>query len=340
MRRSVGLGAALAALLVAPAAQAQVKIKIADAYPNGHFVAENTVKVFMAEAKKLSGGKVDFEYYPSEQLGKVRDFLRLMQSGVAEMANITPSYVSDKMPLTGVSELPGGYASSCQGTMAMWQMSREGMLAKQEFEANGIRLLIAYTFAPYQLFTSKKITSLDEMKGLKIRSLGPVMDITIRKLGAVPLQIVATETHEALSRGTLDGTFNNIATIFGYDLTSLLKSATRHEQLGGAFITYSIREQTWKSLSPDVQKALETAGENATRFGCKASDEFLTPAYQKLEGAGVAVFQPSQAERERVKALLASVGEEWAEGMEKRGRPGKAALQAFREASAKAMVTN
>src|SRR4051812_16419338 len=106
------------------AASAQtVKFRVADVYPTGHPVSTTTIKVFMDDLKARLGDKIEFEYYPAEQLGKGKDLLSLTQSGVVDIGLIVPSYISDKLPLSAVSELPGGYKTSCQGTLAMQQLS-------------------------------------------------------------------------------------------------------------------------------------------------------------------------------------------------------------------------
>ena len=184
-------------------AQQKLTLRVADVYPVGHPVAESTAKVFMEQVKKASNGTLDFQYYPSEQLGKGKDLLSLTQSGVVDIGLVVPSYVSDKMPLSAVSELPGGFASSCEGTLAMWNLSKDGVLAKNEFAPNGVRVLIAHAFAPFQMVTSKNFEGLKSVEGQKMRSLGAVMDSTIRKLKGSPVPawaFVAADGREILMR--------------------------------------------------------------------------------------------------------------------------------------------
>ena len=57
----------------------------------------------MDRAVELSKGKIKFEWYLGEQLGKAKDLLALVQTGVDEMADVEPSYLPDKLPLTDVS---------------------------------------------------------------------------------------------------------------------------------------------------------------------------------------------------------------------------------------------
>src|SRR3546814_15988729 len=93
MNRIIPVTAIALVLTVAMPAMAQQKRRVADSLPVGHFFAESGTKFWMAEVKRLTGGKVDFEYFPSEQLGKAKDMLPLTQTGVADVGYVVPSYV-------------------------------------------------------------------------------------------------------------------------------------------------------------------------------------------------------------------------------------------------------
>jgi TRAP-type C4-dicarboxylate transport system substrate-binding protein len=123
-------------------AQAKITLRVADHYSPEHLTAKYTIKFFMDRVKTLTNGQVDFQYYPAEQLGKAKDMLSLTQRGVIDIGLVAPAYVSEKMPLSAVAELPGTYAKSCQGNTAYWKLSRSGILAEKEFKPNGIRPLI------------------------------------------------------------------------------------------------------------------------------------------------------------------------------------------------------
>jgi len=98
----------------------------------------------MDRATELSKGRIKFEWYPAEQLGKAKDLLALVQTGVADMADVVPGYVPDKLPLSGVSELPGQINSSCEGTRVFYALTRPGQfLAKNEYDAQKVHVLMA-----------------------------------------------------------------------------------------------------------------------------------------------------------------------------------------------------
>ena len=55
---------------------AQTALRVADSFPTGHYIAENQTKPWMEKMKELTGGKVSFQYFPAEQLGKQRRIQR------------------------------------------------------------------------------------------------------------------------------------------------------------------------------------------------------------------------------------------------------------------------
>src|SRR3546814_3858912 len=92
MNRFIPVTAIALVLAVAMPAMAQQKLRVADSLPVGHFFAESGTKFWMAEVKRLTGGKVDFEYFPSEQLGKAKDMLTLTQTGDRKSTRLNSSH--------------------------------------------------------------------------------------------------------------------------------------------------------------------------------------------------------------------------------------------------------
>jgi len=332
------LAAALACLLAAPAAQAQDKInlKVGDRYPAGHYIPEYATKFWMDGVTKATGGQVTFQYFGGQQLGKAADMLALTLAGVADVGEIIPSYVAEKLPLSTVSELPGLFGSSCQGGLAAFDLVRPGgFIDRQEYVPNGVRLLFMLVLSPYQVYARQKLDSLAAFKGVKIRSSGPGMDLSIRRIGAVPVRISATELHEALSRGTVDGAIFPAASILQYDLTPFLKSGTVGENFGSVVISYGISERKWKQLPAAVQKAMTDVGVEATRRTCGLLDEDDRKAAEKLREKGTAVAALPPAEKAKLLAELAPVAKEWAADLDRKGRQGSEALRQFTEATKK-----
>lgn len=330
-RFTASTAALTVAVLWSGAAMAQTALRVADSFPTGHYIAENQTKPWMEKMKELTGGKVSFQYFPAEQLGKAKDLLSLTQTGVVDIGYVAPSFVGDKLPLAAVAELPEAFSTSCRGTMAFWNIAKPGgALDKIEFAPNGMRALFVLVLPPYQLYMSRdNIASLDAAKGKKIRTSGGAKELAVRAIGATPVQIPTPEVREAVARGTVDGMLFPHSSIPPYDLTKQVKYATIGENFGSFIVTYMISLNKWNALPADVKKAMDEAGDWATQHGCKIADEREAADIEKLKAGGVTFVKLSDADHKQLAEKLAGVSQEWAKGLDKRGKKGSDVLTAF-----------
>lgn len=71
-------------------------------------------------------------------------------------------------------------------------------------EKIGVRYLGLYNWGQFYLYTKKPVKTLDDLKGLKMRTAS-LYDRFMRALGMVPVSVPYPEIHTALQRGTVDG---------------------------------------------------------------------------------------------------------------------------------------
>lgn len=341
MKTSVGKRALRATSFVAllcvsqiSAAQ-QIKLRVADSFPTGHWISVNITKYMMEQVTERTGKKVAFEYYPAEQLGKAKDLLSLTNSGVADIGYVAPGFVGDKMPLSVVGELPlpTSSASACPLTMAYWKIARPGgALDQKEFAPNGVRMLFNIVLPPYQLVNKTRFSTLKDIAGMKIRTSGAPKEFALRKLGAVPIQMPTPELNEAMSRGTVDGALLPIGSVPSYGLDLIAKYFTFGENFGSFVATYVISERKWKTLPSEVQKVMTDMGEELSRRGCEMADRQENDNVKKLQLAGVTLVKLPDADAPAMREIQRSVGKDWAEGLDRRGKAGTEILNAFNAA--------
>jgi TRAP-type C4-dicarboxylate transport system substrate-binding protein len=326
MTRLALLGALAATPLLAPA---QMMLRAADSLPVGHFFAEQGLKFWVAEVRRQTGNAIDLQHFPAEQLGKAKDMLQLAMTGVADITYVVPSYVSDKMPLMTVSELPGLSTTSCQATEAFMKLARGGLLDQKELAPNGVVVLFSVILDPYQAYATRRIDSLDSIKGLKLRTAGGAQAALVRALGGVPVSMAAPETYEALSRGTIDGVIFPAASLIAYDLPSRLKGATQGASFGTVVLTYAMSQKRFQQFPENVRAAMLKAGEAAARNVCAWLDNGSDATRTRIASAGVAFVRLSEADRQRLGEASNTVNREWAQQLDKRGKPGTEVLDAY-----------
>jgi len=321
------------AALTAGTAAAET-LRVADSFPVGHYIAENLTKVWMDRVTELTNGEIDFEYYPAEQMGKSKDLMSLAQTGVVDIGYAGVSYLADKLPLAGVGELPEAFTQACHGTSAFWSIAKPGgPLDQAELAPQGVRMLFVMVLPPYQVMTaSKEITGVESFRGMKLRATGGTKEIAVELIGATPIAIPAPETREALSRGTIDGVLFPHSSALPYGLAPELKWGTQDINFGSFVASYVISEQRWQQLSPEVQKAMTDAAEEAIPSACAIAEDLDLQDKQKMVDEGVTFVSLPDADKEKIEADLAGIGEQWAADLDGRGLAGTEILTAFREA--------
>lgn len=327
---------AMSAALTIPSLGMAETLRVADSFPVGHYIAENMTKVWMDKVTELTGGEIEFEYYPAEQLGKSKDLLSLAQSNTVDIGYVGVSYVADKLPLSAVGELPEAFNSSCQGTEAYWSIAKPGgILDEAELAPQGVRMLLVMILSPYQIFTAEsEITNIDSFKGMKLRATGGTKEIAVQLMDATPVNIPAPETREALTRGTIDGVLFPHSSALPYELEPALAYGTEGMNFGSFVASYVISEDRWNRLSPEVQQAMTDAAEEVIGSACKAAEELDLKDKQTMADAGVTFVSLPEEDVAEIGKRMSTIGEKWAEDLDGRGLPGSEVLQAFRDALA------
>ena len=324
--------AGIAAALTAQPALAQEKLvlRAADPFPPGHYLHRHGLKPWMEAVTLATQGRVQFEHYPAEQLGKAKDLLSLAQAGVADVVLTGAAYHSEKMPLTAALETPGLFTDSCQGART-YQKLAEGVLGEKEYAVNGVRVLVPAIMPTYHVVSAiRKIQSLKDVEGMKLRTLAGAQELTMRKFKAVPVRMPSSELFEAMSRGTVDGAIFSYEGVVNNKLP--IKYVTSEVGFGSGAAMIFIAENRWNKLPEEVKKAMLEAGKAATQTLCSGMMREETASLEKLKQAGVTVVRWSAEDKKEMERVMAAVADEWASQMDKRGKPGSQVLKAVLEA--------
>jgi len=302
---------------------------VGDSFPTSHPFSRDGARFFVARAEELSGGRLQFEYYPSENLGAPQEFVTLADSGVIDVAMISPGYVSAQLPLSGVADLPGMSTDPCRAALALEPLFAEGgVLSRADFAPDGLRPLVVGVVTGYEVMTGggRVVTDPADVAGTQLRSSGGTIDRTVQDLGASPVAMPVTELYEAVARGTVDGTVLGPMSALPYRLDEAATNSTLGAQLGSFTITYSIAERVWDRLPPDLQRALTQAGLETTRHLCGAVAAYDARARDELTAGGLAFHELTPTELQRWREAVAPVREKWVADMERMGLPGRVAL--------------
>ena len=322
---------ALGGLVSAGAASAATSISLVHGSPAKHVITKEFVEPWMACVKKEAGKQVDFKYFPSGQLAGLKELLPAMQKGVADVTPVPVGYFSDKLPLNGVSMLPGMGATSEEIVTAYAKAIKASDALSKEYAANGIVPISVMAFPPYQIVsTSKMIKTPEDFNGKVIRSAGGAMDLVIKSLGGSPAAISIGDTYVALQRGTADGTISALASVDGYKLQELSKAISTNGSFGTFVNVMSVRQDKWNEMDDGLKKVFLDCGAKIQLQSAQNLDNAGAGLSKKFAGVGVEMFQFTPEQIKTMSGKLDAVHQDWVKRLKGRGLPADTVLEVYK----------
>lgn len=316
-------------------AKEKITLKLAHSFPENHYLAKEGGVYWAETVKNLTQGRVEFQIYPAEQMGKADVLLDQVRNKVVDVAYVGVGYFSDKLPLSTVGQLPADYLSSCQGTKAYWNLLSNNLIEK-EFTPNNVRPVFAVVLPPYQIVTvDKKINSLNDLKGLKIRTAG-IQSLICEATGGTSVNLPAPEIFTAMQRKVVDGTYLPFVSFKPYQIEKIAKYSTSNVNMGTFAVTYCINESVWQSLPKDIQQAMIQAGKATMENLCRYQDENTQKLIQEFKAMGINIYEVDQKTLSELNQRIKPVLDDWAAKLDKRGLPGTETLRAYEKAVADA----
>lgn len=275
---------------------------------------------FAEYVDEMSEGRIKIEVYSASTLGDEKTCLNALQmgGGTVDMYRGNTNSLSDygfkKLNMFG---LPFIFTSR----ETMWKVLEDPDLG-QAFLTEGSEVGAGMTGLFYMdegarnLFTSKEIKGLDDIKNKKIRvpETALMMD-TMSSLGAQPTPISYSELYSSLQTGVVDGAENGLP---GYTSNKFYEVAPYYLMSGHTFSPgiVMMAEAKWNALSDDDKEILLAAGQKASDWnkGEIASEE--TALEKELENKGVTIIRMTPEDKAKAQSACESVWADYTAGME------------------------
>jgi len=330
--RSLVSAAVLAGGLFAPGlAAAEITLKVADTFPPGHYIVKQGVEFWIQRVEELTEGEVKIQYFGAGQMGKLRDMFSLTQRGVVDIGYVPPAFNGGKMPLSGVHSLPSLFSSSSVGSPAFLETVNGTAILQNDFLDNGIRPLWGIMTSTYNLFThGVEVNGIEDMKGLKLKTVAGNMAQAVELLGGSPVDIPSPETYQSIRTGTVDGAIFPATSVYSYKLNEVVDTAVLGIDMFVYYAPFVINEEKWQTLPANVQQALVQAGQEAMERVAAYTDNKVVELEQTLVDDGIKVIKLTPEQQVELRGTISVVADNWVADMESRGLPGGDVLEAFK----------
>lgn len=257
-------------------------------------------KAFMDKATELTDGRLQFEWYPSQQLGQMADYLTLTADGVEDIGMFSASVFASELSLANkITALPGLYANAYEGSMAFHAVSQQSPMI-DEFLKHGVRPLLAVTTPTFNFYSKGvEIKVPSDLKGKRVRTSAGTLSEIIQLAGGTPVGIPAPETYEAYDKGAVDVLHHYAASDVAHGIRELSDWGSMNLGLSAGTTGFIISEKLWQTLPEDIQDALLEAGDYVAANGSKAWDKDAVDREQRwIKDGDVPLVDVTDAERE------------------------------------------
>jgi TRAP-type transport system periplasmic protein len=312
------------------AAADTIELKFAHAFPPKHTMQVTVFEPWAERISKLTDGKVKVTFFPGGALGKAPDLYALAEKGIADIIYTLHGYTPGRFPMTSVFELPFMVPSATKTSEAMWKLYEQFPEFQKEYDK--VKVLALFCHPGGDFHTVKKpIKTVDDLKGMKIRTANPSVTEALKIFGATPVTTPVTETYTAIERGVVDGTVLPWEGLGIFKIDELTKFATLAD-FYTMTMTVLMNKKKWDSLPEDVKKIIDEQSGMAMSLECgKSYDATDEPFMQRAVAKGVQVIELAPAEKQKLEALTIPLREKWIQEMDGKGLPGKTVLDAALE---------
>ncbi|MCB1725200.1 MAG: TRAP transporter substrate-binding protein [Gammaproteobacteria bacterium] len=255
---------------------------------------------YVERVEKMSGGRLRIDLLPAGAVVKAFQVMDAVSDGALDAAHSVCVYWYGKnkaASLFGTGPVFGGSAT----TMLAWfnagggrELYRE--LTQDIMKLNVVGLLGFPMFAqPFGWFKTE-VTKVDQIKGLKYRTVGLAADL-MQKMGMSVAQLPGGEIVPAMERGVIDAfEFNNPSSDRRFGAQDVAKNyyLSSYHQASESF-EFLFNKDVMEDLDPDLRAILEHSVEAAsTSNTAMAMDNYSKDLLELQTKEGVKVHRTSK----------------------------------------------
>jgi len=246
-----------------------------------------TSEQFAKYVSESTGGKFNIRLFPGGEIVPALQVLDAVQKNTVEMGHSSGYYYYGKDPsLCFDTAVPFGLNAR---QMNAWMWEGDGMKMMRDLykDYSVVNFPLGNTGAQMGGWYRKEIKTLDDLKGLKMRTAGFAGEV-LSRLGVVPQQLAGGDIYPALEKGTLDA----VEFVGPYDDEKLGFSKVAKFYYypgwweGGAQTSLYVNQGEYEKLPKSYQAIIDSASRACTASMTAKYDNLNSLALRRLLGQG------------------------------------------------------
>lgn len=302
-----------------PSARAQeIELKLSHFLPPGHGMHRDWFVPWGEELAKRTNGKVKLTVFPAgSAFGNPARQLEQAVSGVVDIAHGLRGVPAGRFNRMGLIEFPFLVETANAASRTLWEMYPKHFAG--EFP-DTVKVLGLHAHNAGLIHTgAKQVKTMDDLKGLRIRSPSPQINAMLQQLGATPVGLPPGEVYENLQRGVIDGAVFPWDPINSFRLFEVTKYHLDARSYTASFY-FIINKRKYDGLPADVKKAIDdTTGAALTEKFGDWWNQWDAPGLEAASKKGNVMTSLSAEERARWRDTLKPTTEKLLTDLEGQG---------------------
>jgi TRAP-type C4-dicarboxylate transport system substrate-binding protein len=332
MKKVLAIGFVLGLFAMVPLAAGHasentpIKLKWSTFYPAGHPLGP-LYQSWAKEIEKRTQGRVKITFFFGGTMLKGPEIYEGIMRGVSDMGESVVAYTRGRFPATEAVCLPLGFPDAKEAT----RVANDFYEKFKPKEFSDVKVLLLHAHGPGILHSKKPIRTLEDVKGVKIRT-DAFSSKTAQALGGVPVAMSMAQAYEALQRGVAEAIFAPMEAMQTWKLADVVQNTTESQCIGYTDVFYNAMNlNKWNALPKDIQKVFqEVSAEYVPKFAA-LWDDTDAKARQYCAKVGHEIIPLSKEEQARWVKAVQPVITDYVKDAVAKGLPGKEYVQFIRE---------
>ncbi|MGF1779721.1 TRAP transporter substrate-binding protein DctP [Vibrio nomapromontoriensis] len=194
--------------------------------------------------------RVRIRVFANGTLGGQAQYLQQIQSGVVDMGLVNSAMMENIEPKFGVLNLPFIFRDFEEFKTVMNSDLVQDKLFKTT-QTKGFEVVGFMDTGPRSIYSTKPVNSIEDLKGLKLRSMSsPTYIEMLTLMGASPTPLDFTEIYSAMQQGMIDGGEGGLGTLWDIKFGEYAKYGILTEQTRMVDLII-INERSFSKMSPE-----------------------------------------------------------------------------------------
>jgi TRAP-type C4-dicarboxylate transport system substrate-binding protein len=297
--------AAAAGLAAAPrlaSAQAQVTMRLSHQFPPAHHNAR-VIAAFAEDVAARSGGQVQVQVFPAEQLARAGENFPGVARGAFEAAAAVNFQWGTTIPEMNAMTIP--YLFTDLPRIRRFAGSEAARFLEGLLERRAVKNLMWLYTTRMSIFTSNRrpIVNLEDFRGLKIRGLNPLTDHALTAIGAAPSAMPGPEVPQALQSGVLDAGLTDVSAAVSRRFYEIQRFGTVAPYFSVISHVY-VNPRWYNGLSAAHRGFLDAAARKAEQDQIQVTEDTASAAVGELRAKGMTIHEQTAAESAAWRAAM------------------------------------